>query len=347
MKILYIPFSLEDAFFDLQFKAIKWHKVDEEKGKDVAIVYHGSEQMMKQEKVQQALQAGECKIYILSHGINTPELMVSNQTVEDDTYKVMTINDVAEHFKSDLVIRGFSNDNIVKLFFCDEYGQDNKSCRMAKQFREQLGKAHQAMEIKYYTDVSIGIPGTRIDGLLRAKGAVRSFQMTNDLFYFNLSCVVGRAKNFRQGLDETKAIASKSCFFISSPQKKIKYPEFSHPILKRFAEELVKIVQSDKAFTRNQGIIIDELLQSLPRTITQYLVNSLTINCQNLKLDIRINKPLLESYLIKAGVISPKEKTRNLVSQGKMFFQSRIDEEDSLEVADAQFISKNIRISLA
>ncbi|WP_238589428.1 hypothetical protein [Legionella cincinnatiensis] len=334
MKILYIPFTFEDALFDLAAKAGKWRKDYESKGKEVVVIYHDSHEIVEKEEVQAALKAGTCQIYILSHGINTPKLIVGNQTKEDENYKELTIEEVAKNFKSDLAIEGFSNNNIVKLFFCDEYARKNKPRQMAEQFRKQLGESHQAMEIKYYTDVSIGLPGTGTDGLLSSKGAVRAFQMKNDLFCFNLSCVVGRARAFRQGLDVVED-ASKYNFFTSA-RKAVEYPKFSHPILDHLAHELVNMIQHDKFFSKNQSVIIDELLGSLPLDISGYLVESLTITGKNLKFEMRINKSRLEEFLIKSGVIIEDESIASPARDTKQK-QTWVDEDDYFGAVNTSF----------
>lgn len=334
MKILYIPFTFEDSLFDLEAKASKWRKDYEYKGKEVVVIYHDSNEIVQSEKVQTALKEGNCQIYILSHGINTPKLLVGNQTKEDENYKELTIDEVAENFKSDLMIEGFSNANIVKLFFCDEYAKKNKPRQMAEQFRTQLGESHQSMEIKYYTDVSIGLPGTATDGLLSSKGAVRAFQMKNDLFCFNFSGLVGRARAFRQGLDVVEDTSPYS-FFSSAPTP-VKYPKFSHPVLNHLAHELVKMIQNDKFFSKNQSMIIDELLASLPLDISDYLVDSITISGKNMKFEMLINRSLLEAFLIKSGVII-EDKPIISPSKGANSKQSWIDESDYLGAIDTSF----------
>ncbi|KTD15108.1 RNA binding protein (contains ribosomal protein S1 domain) [Legionella gratiana] len=313
MKILYVPFSLEDALGDLESKASKWRKDYESKGKEVVVIYHDSPAIAERENIKKALQDGNCQIYILSHGIDSPELVVANQAKYDEDYKEMAIEEVANRFKNDLVIEGFSTDNIAKLYFCDAYAKKNKPRQMAEEFRKQLGEPLQSMEIKYYSDVSICAPGMGIDDLLSSKRAVRSFLMKNDLFCFDLMCAVGRAREFRQGLNAVESRASDHAFFASAPEA-IKFPKFSHPILTQLAQGLVKMVQSDKILAKNQSEIINELLLSLPRNLSDYLVDSLIVGGKNLKFEMRINKKNLEAFLMKSGVIdkpitSPVEST--------------------------------------
>ncbi|WP_115700406.1 hypothetical protein [Legionella sainthelensi] len=345
MKILYIPFTFEDSLFDLEAKASKWRKDYESKEKEVVVVYHDSNEIVQSEQVQAALKEGNCQIYILSHGINTPDLIVANQTKEDENYKELTIEEVARNFKSDLVIEGFSNSNVVKLFFCDEYAKKNKPRQMAEQFRTELGDSHQSMEIKYYSDVSIGLPGTGTDGLLSSKGAVRAFQMKSDLFCFNFSGVVGRARAFRQGLDVVEDTSTKYDFFKSVP-KTVKYPKFSHPMLHHLARELVKMIQNDKFFSKNQSLIIDELLRSLPLDISDYLVDSITLNGKNMKFEMLINKSRLEEFLIKSGVII-EDKPITSTSESTKSKHGWIDETDYLGVLDTSFTAFNGASSFA
>lgn len=345
MKILYIPFAFEDSLFDLEAKASKWRKDYESKEKEVVVIYHNSNEIVQSDKVQTALKEGNCQIYILSHGINTPDLIVGNQTKEDENYKELTIEEVAKNFKSDLVIEGFSNNNIVKLFFCDEYAKKNKPRQMAEQFRMKLGESHQSMEIKYYSDVSIGLPGGGTDGSLSSKGAVRAFQMESDLFCFNFLGVVGRARTFRQGLNVVEDTSRKYDFFTSVP-KAVKYPKFSHPILNHLARELVKMIQNDKFFSKNQSNIIAELLGSLPLDISDYLVDSLTISGKNMKFEMRINKSRLEEFLIKSGVII-EDKPVTSPSKSTNSKPGWIDESDYLGAFDTSFTAFNGDSSLA
>lgn len=333
MKILYIPFSLEDALGDLEVKASKWRKDYESKGKDVVVIYHDSPEIVQKENIQKALREGDCQIYILSHGIDSPELIVANQAKYDEDYKEMAITEVAERFKNDLAIEGFSTDNVVKLYFCDAYAKKNKPRQMAEEFRKQLGEPLQPMEIKYYSDVSICAPGMGVDDTLSSKRAVRSFLLKNDLFCFDLMCAVGRAREFRQGLNVVESRSSEHAFFASAP-KAVKYPKFSHPLLTQLAQGLVKMIQSDKVLAKNQSVIIDELLLSLPRNLSDYLVHSLTIGGKNLKFEMRINIKNLEAYLIQSGVI--EKPTTSDVDSIKAK-QPWVDEDDYFGVINTSF----------
>lgn len=342
MKILYIPFTLDEAMFDLDAKARKWLKKYQDKGKDAVVFYHGNEKAALQEQVQKALQEGDCQIYILSHGINTPKLIVGNQSDVDETYKEMTIDEVAANFESDLLSPKFSKDNVIKLYFCDASGKEHKARKMAVRFREQLSEPYQTIPVKYYTDVSIGIPGTYDPkDVLSSKMAKRSVRMSNELCHFNLVYVVGNAKSFRHELDEPKDVVHEPQFF-KSAVKAIKYPKFAHPLLKQLAEGLVKIVQDDPIFARNADEIIEELLKNLPRDLKSYLVDSLTITSGKLKLEMHINTPRLESYLSKLGVLPVSEPEHSsLVSKKPV--KAWVDEEDfmgTLVVLGASNLSK-------
>ncbi|MCW8470948.1 hypothetical protein OQJ19_09860 [Fluoribacter gormanii] len=317
MKILYIPFSIEDALFDLQRKANIWYERSKKKNADVFIVYHDSGKVAQQEKIQQALQNGEGYIYILSHGMDTSKFMVCNQSIDDDTYQELTIEKVAEHFIKDLVISNFSDKNIVKLFFCDECRLENKSRSMAEQFRKQLGESLQKIEIEYYSEVSLSVPGVEEHSLFGgAKGALKTLRMSNDIFDFNLTCLVGKAKTFRHGLNEKSSISALSSsvssarFFDSRvQQEKVKYPKYSHPILKNLAEKLVKLIQSDKLLSKNQEHIIDELLAFLPRDIKSYKESSIKFTGKSIKLEFTINKAILALYLNKLGITTEESET--------------------------------------
>jgi hypothetical protein len=342
MKILYIPFSLDDAMFDLDAKARKWLKRYQVKDKDAKVFYHGNDNSALQEQVQKALQEGECQIYILSHGINTPKLIVGNQSIPDETYKEMTIDEVAANFESDLLSPKFSKNNVIKLYFCDESGKEHKARKMAVRFREQLSEPYQTIPVKYYTDVSVGVPGSfYAEGLLNTKAAVRTLHMSNDLCHFNLLYVVGNAKSFRHELDAPKDVVHEPQFF-KRAAKAIVYPKFAHPLLKQLAEGLVKIVLDDPIFARNADEIIEELLKTLPRDLKSYLVDSLTITNGKLKLEMHINKPRLESYLSKLGVL-PVSEPEHSTAVSKKPVQAWVDEEDfmgALVVLGASNLSK-------
>lgn len=327
MKILYIPFSLEDAFYDLEAKATMWQKEYKNKGKEVAVIYHDSPAVVQQQHIQKALHAGSCQIYILSHGIDRPDLIVANQTKSDEEYKEMTIKEVAERFKTDLVNEGFSSNNIVKLYFCDAYAKNNKPRKMAQEFRDQLAKSLKTMEIKYYSDVNICPPGIGVSDALSAKEALRSFPLKNDFFCFNLLCPVGRVREFRQGLNVIESRSTAHPFFAGT-SKPIHYPEYSHVLLKQLAQQLVQMIQNDNVLAKNKSVIIDELLLCLPRTISEYLVDSLSITGKTMKFEMRINLEKLNDYLIKNKVII---KPITPIVDTQKAKQSWIDEEDYSE----------------
>ncbi|WP_454783049.1 hypothetical protein [Legionella sp. WA2022007384] len=316
MNILYIPFSFEDALYDLQRKAKVWYERSKKKNKEVFIIYHDSDKVTNQDNIHKALQNGECHIYILSHGMDTSQLIVCNQTVDDDTYRELTIESVAKNFITDLVIPNFSDKNVIKLFFCDEYRLENKSRCMAEQFRKQLGEALQKMEIEYYSKVSLTVPGIEAQSLFAgAKGAVKVLHMSNDVFDFNLTCLVGKAKMFRHGLNEQTSVSAPSSCLLSArffgrplQHKKVEYPEYSHPILKELAKKFVRIIQSDKLLSKNQDNIIDELLSLLPRNIKSYMVGSTKFTGKSVKLEFNINKEILKLYLKELGIAPEKSE---------------------------------------
>lgn len=216
----------------------------------------------------------------------------------------MTIQEVADNFKKDLITSGFSNENIIKLFFCDEYGQDNKSRKMAEAFRLQLGDLHKKIEVKYYTDVSIGRPGSSADSDLGGKGALRHCQMGNGAFCFKLSCLVGRAKSFREGLNES---GNPSSFFSgTNPQSiRLKYPTYSHSVLKYFAQSIVQAINKDKLLSK-QPHLAQDVLNILPTNLNDYLVDSLTLNTKTIVLEMKINKAELIDALQKMGIQLPE-----------------------------------------
>ncbi|WP_454786148.1 hypothetical protein [Legionella sp. WA2024007413] len=320
MKILYIPFSFEDALFDLQKKANVWYERSKRNGEELFIIYHGSGKVDTQLSLKQALQKGQCHIYILSHGMNTSKYTVCNQSIDDDAYQELGIEDVAAHFTEDLVIPNFSDNNVIKLFFCDEYRQENKSRSMAEQFRKHLDKSLQKIEIEYYSEVSLSVPGAARSVLGGAKGALKTLHMTNDLFDLSLTCLAGKAKTFRHGLNE-QPFTSVSSFSVSArffdpPRKpeKINYPEYSHPILQEFAEKLVRIIQCDKILSKNQHYLIGELLFLLPRDIKSYQVSGLKFTGKSIILEFNINKELLNLYLNQFA-ISPEQSESLQTSQ--------------------------------
>ena len=330
MKILYLPFTVDEAMYDLFPKALKWCHEYRNKGQEVPVIIHHQSEVPS--NVQKALESGDCKIYILSHGINKPELVVGNQTELDEDYQEISIDEIAERFTLDLISPKFNNDNIVKLFFCDEFAQDNKARRMAEQFRSRLDKAHENMEVKYYTDVSIGRPGTG-DEKFGAKLAVRQHQMNSNLFMFQLTCRAGNAKSFRHGLNEP---ANNSMQFFSPPliDNSERFAEFSHPILIKLANAVTDVVLADKILGRNQEAIIKDIVDTLPNQVSDYLVDSLTIEAKNAVLQMKINKPLLKAYLLQEGVITSHDDEHLAPAQVHRTNSVWIDEEDYLGISD-------------
>ncbi len=308
MIILYIPFTFDGAIVDLTLKAERWLKDYQSKGKDTIIVYHGGLASEKKKPIEKALETGDCQIYILGHGKENSELMISNQAVVDEYSKTLSIQEVAAHFQQDLMFAHFSNQNVVKLFFCDVYGQDEKSKEMAEAFRECLGKPHQSLDVNYYTDVCVSTQ-QKPDSQLRTKKGVRHVQITNPVFSFQLQCIVGSAKSFRQGLNEA---GNPNTLFLSSTSKpqKITYPKYSHHFIRQLAEILVHAIQSDKILSQQQDSIISELLPLLPNKLSNYLVDGFQIEVENFVFEMKINKQkLLQYYMAKADISLPEKGT--------------------------------------
>ena len=325
MKILYIPFTFEESLGDLLAKADKWKEAYKAKGKDVVTVYHGTESLDR-EKINLALESGDCQIYILSHGVDTPEFIVSNQSKMNKYQKTVTVEEVAANFKADLLIPEFNNDNIVKLFFCDEYAQDNKAKKMAETFRDNLGELYRDLEVKYYTDVSIARPGPVVDSQMSTKAALRNLKMGNDLICFNLSCVVGNAKSFRHGLNESDT----SLGFFSggnTQYEKIIYPKFSHPILKQLADSLIMAVKNDKILSKRPNIA-QEILNLIPTDLKYYLCQGLTLTCNNINLEMKINKEQLVNMLVKMGISLEGLSTESGLNNEKIVPSGWVDNDD-------------------
>jgi hypothetical protein len=326
MKILYIPFSFDDSLGDLVGKVSKWQESYKNRGKELLTLYHSQESVTHQKNILAAVQTGNCQIYILSHGIAGDKLHVCNQPDVDEFFLALTIEEVAKRFQSDFRNITFPEANVIKLYFCDEGTVENKPKLMAELFRAQLGHGYQDLDIKYYTDVSISIPTAQFGTVLVSKNAVRQFSKSNELLCFNLMCQVGTPKDFRQSLNNSEV--ANAGFFAGF--RNIKYPKFNHPMIQRLADELVKLIQSDKVLSKAQDGIISGLLEALPKNIEQYLTDSLTIGCPNVKLEMRINKEKLMRYLGIGKHIVIADELASSTKQTDMSKSISDDDETSL-----------------
>ncbi len=332
MKILYIPFEVDDCFGDLEAKAARWQENYQKKGKDTLIVYHKGLTPAKKKLVEEKLKAGECKIYVVSHGMSGPEFEVANQDEVDDDLKTLSVQEIAQHFQQDLMLEGFSNNNTVKLYFCDVHAQDEKAKKMAMAFREQLGKDYSTMDVQYYTDVSICYPTSTPQEdkeLSNRKLAFGAIEMKSPLFAFRLKYPIGRAKEYRHSLNEEQKQESSSRFFKSKPPP-VDYSKFTNPLIKKFAENLVRFIQEDKLLSKKQEEIIKELFAILPDNINDYLGNKLTIKGTNLHLTLMINKPLFLEFL-KAEGYSPAEAEQSTKTKPVEKVSVWLDPEDAVD----------------
>jgi len=148
MIILYVPFTLDESIIDMTDRAKRWvnyyrKNYTEQEREIPVIVYYKKETTTQEQKkgIEQAMQDGTAKIYILAHGLDTAALYVANVTeVSDPEFdKVIEIDEVANRFAEDFIQdQKFSQSNIIKLYFCDPYVLDNKAKRMAQVFHECL-----------------------------------------------------------------------------------------------------------------------------------------------------------------------------------------------------------------
>ena len=332
MIILYVPFELDDAFGDLVSKADRWRDNYLNKDKETIIVYHNGLTTANQKLIADKLESGGVKIYILSHGVDGSEHSVVNQEDDDEFVKSLTIEQVAEHFKQDLMFGQFSNKNTVKLYFCDVHAKDEKAKKMAEAFRGNLGKSFQSLEVQYYTDVSISAPVTSANqekGFASGKNASRIIQIQHPLLCFELSYLIGRAKEQRHGLSDKKPPV-KTPFF-SSSKARFTIPEFSHPLLQKFAESIISFIQEDKLLSKKQDEVIKELFAILPTDLKEYAVDSVTLRNTNLKITLKINKSLLKEFL-KQDHLAPEEKASSAQKDKTDTVKSGwVDSEDLLE----------------
>lgn len=307
MKILYIPFTLEDALFDLYLKAQKWQKQYVLNNKEAAIMTHKeAHKQLTEPSIRDALQTGKAKIYILSHGIGSQELKVANQSIEDESYQELTIAEVAQRFQHDFLNQSFSTQNIVKLYFCDEDRLGKKPEKMATVFRKQLGNSYQSLDVHYYTDVKLSIPINQEEqGLFSSeKQARRRIQLASDLVYFDLLIAVGKPQNFRQSLNTPR---NPFGFYNGTnlPDQEINETlNLENPFTHALVKALSNVIQADKVLCRQHDKIIKELIPLLPASPAFYYVDSLTLTGAHFRLELRINKEKLKEFFIQHQLIN-------------------------------------------
>lgn len=104
MIILYVPFTLDESLIDMTDRAKRWvnyyrENYTEQEREIPVIVYYKKETTTKEQKddIEQAMQDGTAKIYILAHGLDTEALYVANVTELSDPEfdKVIEIDEVA------------------------------------------------------------------------------------------------------------------------------------------------------------------------------------------------------------------------------------------------------------
>lgn len=280
MIILYIPFTPEESVTDLSVKAEAWKKKYDAKTQNSIVILHyktidaSKEQY---EKIKQAIQHGQVKIYVLAHGVDTKEYMVSNvSNPEDKLNKIISIDEVAEKFKEDFLtgIR-FNKKNNINLYFCDTYILDNKAKKMAKKFEECLKYGSKDLKINYYSGANVMGPSyTRTDyslvllkGENRAglKGAEKRIAMTfmNDLFHLEIN-LLGNPSAFKHALHRDKysdqAIVSPG-FFDGIDLDKI------NPMYKDIIKGLIKEIDKQWMFNPimrgRKAKIINEIIQTV------------------------------------------------------------------------------------
>jgi hypothetical protein len=296
VNILYIPFTVDEAMFDLYLKAQKWQEVYQALNKEVPIIiHHGSVKPEHIVKIEEAIKSSQCKVYVLSHGIDTEEMAVANQANIlfegimdfDEEIKILPIEEVARRFQQDLMLPGFEAKSKVRLYFCDAFDRNKKAQKMAQLFKDTLDEQKQTTAIQYYANVSIARPSTKKDNL-GVKTAVRIITADNPLISLTLLCKAGTVKQFRHELGTPPLIGP----FFAKPEKglaTISFDEFKHPLVKQFAQLLVEKISSDDYLIGTKASIIYELLSILPKELDDYQLGTIELNCPNfhLKLDIK------------------------------------------------------------